>query len=571
MLTQAGLLIKELQDELYNHVAANVAEFGDYADRLQEVAGRTSLTETRVEGLAQSLSQVVAATKEDLTSIVQATKEEFTSITNAFSTAVSGKFQEVDRQIAAAASGAHAPRQPGSDPVALATLGAELTTLENRVAGLEAHLQQLPTGTGAATGGPGNPNTTPPDLAKVKEARPADKGFGGERAKFPDFRLDVVNWASRRFADVGKYLDWAYSQTVPISAVAIAQADPTGEMREFDRQFRRELWSFLTPESEARHAIKSTGTSEGLESWRLLAQRCKPQGAQQAMLDIQRVVRPTPVHLNSEVPDAISRWKSELVEYESITGTNPLPDARTRMILATSLMPKQMKLDLLKDMHGFRTFEDLEVRATGYALTIPTDSKGPTPMELGQVDHAAVQPPPGMSALISPGKGNWSGQPPPDPYKGSKGGKGAKGKGKAGGKGVNFGIRLGQRRATENGSIPICREFARTGRCGHFERTGYKCRFQHIRNIPEKLSSVEGLIASDFPNSTYDPKEEVHTAADNLDTDAVLADIERVAAVVQAEDAQLAAIQPAFAPRGQQPGSSSDGPQASPGFHWPSH
>ena len=136
---------------------------------------------------------------------------------------------------------------------------------------------------------------------------------------------------------------------------------------------------------------------------------------------------------------------------------------------------------------------------------------------------------------------------------------------------MNFGIRLGQRRATENGSIPICREFARTGRCGHFERTGYKCRFQHIRNIPEKLSSVEGLIASDFPNSTYDPKEEVHTASESLNTEAILADIERVAAVVQAEDAQLAALQPAFQqPRGQHPGSSTDGPRVSPGFHWPS-
>ena len=98
------------------------------------------------------------------------------------------------------------------------------------------------------------------------------------------------------------------------------------------------------------------------------------------MFDIQKLVRPTPVHLNTEVPDAISRWKAELIEYEKLTGTNPLPDEGMRMSLAISLMPKQMKIDLLKDMYSFRTFQDLEVRATGYALTIPTDSRGAAPM-----------------------------------------------------------------------------------------------------------------------------------------------------------------------------------------------
>ena len=35
------------------------------------------------------------------------------------------------------------------------------------------------------------------------------------------------------------------------------------------------------------------------------------------------------------------------------------------------------------------------------------------------------------------------------------------------------------------------------------------------------------MIASDSPNSAYDPQEEVHTASEGLDCEAILADIER--------------------------------------------
>ena len=119
--------------------------------------------------------------------------------------------------------------------------------------------------------GVGSTKDSTPKLYKAEEARPKEHGYSGDRATFNDFRADVVNWASSEFAQVDSYLDWAYGQTQTITD-AMKQVSGFGsELDVFDRQFRRELWSFLKEDSEARESIKHTKPCEGLEAWRCLS------------------------------------------------------------------------------------------------------------------------------------------------------------------------------------------------------------------------------------------------------------------------------------------------------------
>ena len=79
-----------------------------------------------------------------------------------------------------------------------------------------------------------------------------------------------------------------------------------------------------------------------------------------------------------------------------------------------------------------------------------------------------------------------------------KDGKG-KGKGKYGGKGGPSAVAVAKARAVKvPGATPICDEYRRTGQCTFKARTGKRCEFLHVDKIPAQLSSVEGLISSDF-------------------------------------------------------------------------
>ena len=65
------------------------------------------------------------------------------------------------------------------------------------------------------------------------------------------------------------------------------------------------------------------------------------------------------------------------------------------------------------------------------------------------------------------------------------------------------------------GAVPLCPEYQRTGRCTYFSRTGRECRFKHVKDVPQALSSIEGLLTTDLPgvgsNAVWD--EESHCFA----------------------------------------------------------
>ena len=89
---------------------------------------------------------------------------------------------------------------------------------------------------------------------------------------------------------------------------------------------------------------------------------------------------------------------------------------------------------------------------------------------------------------------SWKGSPK---FGSTGGGKNGKGKGKGKGKPSNVQVALA-RAAKVPGATPICDEYRRTGQCTFKARTGKRCEFLHVDKIPAQLSSIEGLISSDF-------------------------------------------------------------------------
>ena len=163
-------------------------------------------------------------------------------------------------------------------------LEVKLQTLEAESAsayqGVRAGLEELKATAGAGgswTGPPGIDQGRGPSLAKLKSARPADGGFSGSREAYEEFRKSTISWASADYPQVEEYLSWAEEQADVIDAKAIEASGMGHAMKLFNQQFRRELWSFLKPESEARDMINDCGVGDGLEAWRLLRCLCKPR------------------------------------------------------------------------------------------------------------------------------------------------------------------------------------------------------------------------------------------------------------------------------------------------------
>ena len=132
-----------------------------------------------------------------------------------------------------------------------------------------------------------------------------------------------------------------------------------------------------------------------------------------------------------------------------------------------------------------------------------------------------------LSAFIKGGgrsgtPGQWSSYTPSggknSPGKGGAGAGNGTGKGKGKGKGGPSAIAVAWKRAESQpgkGGVPLCPEYQRTGRCTYFSRTGRECRFKHVKDVPQALSSIEGLLTTDLPslsnNASWD--EESHCFA----------------------------------------------------------
>ena len=108
-----------------------------------------------------------------------------------------------------------------------------------------------------------------PCLARLKSARPAEEKFTGARSEYEEFRKSLISWASADFEQVEGFLDWAEEQSRPITEEEVkAEAlGPLGPLLvTFNGQLRRELWSFMAPQSAARDQIDHCGVRDGLEA-----------------------------------------------------------------------------------------------------------------------------------------------------------------------------------------------------------------------------------------------------------------------------------------------------------------
>ena len=155
-----------------------------------------------------------------------------------------------------------------------------------------------------------------PRLMKLKESRPKEGGFGGDRVSWREFRDDVINWASGAYPQVEEFLDWGWAHVGPVKLDDVI-AELGSEADDFGRQFRRELWSFLKPDSEAREVIKHTSPSEGLEAWRLLGSLCAPKSGYRVVADVQGILSPATAANLNEVVQKLARWETSMTKRAS--------------------------------------------------------------------------------------------------------------------------------------------------------------------------------------------------------------------------------------------------------------
>ena len=204
---------------------------------------------------------------------------------------------------------------------------------------------------------------------------------------------------------------------------------------------------------------------------------------------------------------------------------NQLPE-KTKIIALTRICPKEFTDRMIMDGVKIQTCADLETRLTNFKIAHREldviQGRSNTPMELGEIAVADIvkavpqsESPDKfkamqdkidqMSAMIYQGKGggnsnsgawgSWKGG-----AGGRKGDSKGKGKGKGlGGKGGPTTAAVALSRAKKvPGGTPICDEYRRTGQCTFKSRTGRRCEFLHVDKIPAALSSIEGLISTDF-------------------------------------------------------------------------
>ena len=402
--------------------------------------------------------------------------------------------------------------------------------------------------------GLGGPNDRAHALANLKSSRPAEGEFDGRRENYDEFRKSTISWASAQFPDVESYLSWAEDQTRAISAedVESSSLGPLGVS--FHRQFRRELWSFLKPKSEARDIINDCGVGDGLEAWRLLKCLCRPQSGARAVIDVKGLVNPAPAQEVALVPSALAKWESALREYVAKRqGADPMADLGMKKVVAVQIFPPEMAYDFTKELHKFATWAEFKAEVLDYvdrmsrigSRTLKTKVgpvRGPNDMDLSAVND-------GWSngndpwALAAVGKGGHNGAPPWQQKGGTKGkGKGdgkcftcggnhfardcpngpPKGKGK--GKGKNSSGRQGW---------GLCRAFQRTGQCPR----GDDCPYAHAK-VPKNLQGLNNLCLEDLGEVVE--KDGVYQSINEaaLDPLAVLAAINDEMAEIEKELAQ---------------------------------
>jgi hypothetical protein len=402
--------------------------------------------------------------------------------------------------------------------------------------------------------GLGGPNDKTHNLAGLKSSRPADGEFDGSREHYDEFRKSTISWASAHYPEVESYLSWAEDQTRAITGEDVESSGLGPLAVSFHKQFRRELWSFLKPRSEARDIINDCGVGDGLEAWRLLKCLCRPQSGARAVIDIKGLVNPPQAHEVSQVPSAIAKWESALREYVAKRqGVDPMADLGMKKVVAVSIFPAEMAYDFTKELHKFATWPEFKAEVLDYVDRMSRmgsrtvrprtgQAKGPNDMDVGAVtdNWSNGQDPWSLAAV---GKGGYKGTAPWQQKGGTKGkGKGdgkcfncggnhfardcphpSKGKGK--GKGKN---------STGRSGWGLCRAFQKTGQCPR----GDSCPYAHAV-VPKSLQGLNNLCLEDLGEVV--DKDGVYYSADEtaINPGAVLAAINEEMAAIEKELAQV--------------------------------
>ena len=121
-----------------------------------------------------------------------------------------------------------------------------------------------------------------------------NREFDGNRDHYDEFRKSTISWASAHYPDVEVYLSWAEDQTRATTAEDVAGENIGHLAVTFQKQLRRELWSFLKPKSEARD-INDCGAGDGLGAWRLLKCLWRQHSGHRAVIGIKSLVNPAQV------------------------------------------------------------------------------------------------------------------------------------------------------------------------------------------------------------------------------------------------------------------------------------
>ena len=394
------------------------------------------------------------------------------------------------------------------------------------------------------------------NLAELKSSRPSEGDFDGNRDNYDEFRKTTISWASAHYPDVEMYLAWAEDQTTPITPDSVEGAGLGPLAVNFHKQFRRELWSFLKPKSEARDIINDCGVGDGLEAWRLLKCLCRPQSGHRAVIDVKSLVNPAQAREVALVPSALAKWESAIREYVSKRqGSDPMADLGMKKVVATGIFPEEMAYDFTKELHKYATWAEFKADVLDYVDRMSRVGSRASPgqrvhrpaqrhndaMDVGALGGKADpwsqgSDPWGMGA-IGKGQGKQNGQG----YQGTQPGKGGKGDGKC----FNCGGNHFQRDCPKLGKGKgkgqkgrkgwgLCREYQRTGKCPR----GDNCQWAHA-DVPKNLKSINNLCLEDLGDVTEKDGVYHPNHPDSIDAVKLLAQVSEEMDEVQRELAQV--------------------------------
>ena len=319
--------------------------------------------------------------------------------------------------------------------------------------------------------------------------------------------------------DLLQCLEWAEEQKEPITELTptIAKVSDSADLVAINKEIFDAVASSVKGPEMVR--IKEcTLRGHGLELWRKLHKKGILVGVEYADA-IEN-------SLNAMKPVAIEHLERQLeIIRDTVRKHDEIADVgmrdSTKRLAVMRVLP-QTAVDHVSAVARGTSYDELEAKVLNWirnqeAMGI-VRSKA-TPMELGEISSSLGPQEPlttvqqqlataqkqvaELSAMVKGGgKGQWNsaGKGGGTFGKGSAWSSPGKGKGKGKGKGATP-AQIAIRRIEQSGdkvAEVICPTMLRKGYCDFEQRTGKKCRFSHVKNVPPSLAAIEGLITSDL-------------------------------------------------------------------------